>query len=259
MPHFWTNDASPLGDDPRLAGPRPAGLAGAAPGRQPVLARPPLLALGVLALLSYFNFGAFHFPTSSTTGNGPTTTWAPNISTSSNTTSFTNVSPWPTARPGYADKVLVAQDHQSAHQRARKRRRALLAHPERCKNRFFRRALAGLPARRVIFPQPPEGRALGEPAGRPRLQRHPGVERRRRLPGQFRRPPSKTQLYLLAPARSALPAAGLRPRRLGLRLAHHRGRPPGARHLLPGPLLLDRRLVPALGLAFLHRRRALPA
>ncbi len=62
MPSSGPTTRAPAGDDPGPFGPLAARLAGVAAGLAAGFARPGSFSFGVLALLSYFNFGAFHFP-----------------------------------------------------------------------------------------------------------------------------------------------------------------------------------------------------
>ena len=206
-----------------------------------------LAALGVIAGLCYINFGSFHF------GN------------------FTHDWEWTHYYVGSKyfkqlsydrlyECIAIADSEESAHLRKRVELRKLTnlrtnalepskyaaGAPRGLQAELHPAALGGVQERRPLLPQPAERQALGRSADRPRLQRHPGLERGRHAAGQHR-PGQRGTAVCAGHAGPAVPAGHHRRHLVGVRLARAQRGPAGVRHQLPLALLLDRGAVTCAG------------
>ena len=217
-----------------------------------------LMVAGRAVVRAYFNFGSSTSATTSTSGTRSTTTSARSTSKSCRTTASTSASRSPTPRTGAAPPGRAAQDHEPAHEHDGDDR----GHPG--PPRSLQGALHARSAGRTSSRTSPssathhDAKRWEDAADRPRLQRHAGLEHRRHAAGQpRRRPATASSTSWPCSTRSTSSASSLiiwwafgwrRPVR----------RAAGVRHQLPLALLLDGRLVPALGLAVLPRGGDLP-
>ncbi len=136
MPTFWTNDFErPLGDDPG-----PLGLLLLAwqvwrPEWRRVLRDRLLFAFGVLALISYFNFGAFHFPCFTHDWEWTHYYLGAKYFPELEYDKLYECIAVADGESGYADKVLVRKIT-NLRTNVLENAAPLLAHPERCKSGF---------------------------------------------------------------------------------------------------------------------------